>query len=66
LDPESRKRQSYDRRGDYQMLGILLFNETYLSMVTQIIINVVLFALCVAGTIIVGKDIKAIADEMSK
>lgn len=50
------------------MLGILLFNETYLSMVTQIIIiiNVVLFALCVAGTIIVGKDIKAITDEMSK
>lgn len=32
---------------------------------TQVIITVVLAALCVVGTVIVAKDIKAIADEMS-
>lgn len=32
----------------------------------QIIFNVVMIALCVACTIIIRKDIKAIADEMSK
>lgn len=32
---------------------------------TQVIITVVLAALYVVGTVIVAKDIKAIADEMS-
>lgn len=31
----------------------------------QIIVTIVLSALCVLGTVIVAKDIKAIAEEMS-